>query len=114
LQKTLRLIAPTAATPVGAAGGPIDDAISALVNLGYKPAEAKRAVDSVVPEDGAKEMALENLIRRALAVLPMKGENQPGPKLKRELGACGLEPPRTGHRCHYLLVLDRGGARGLN
>jgi Holliday junction resolvasome RuvABC DNA-binding subunit len=24
-----------------------DDAVSALINLGYKPAEAKRAVDSV-------------------------------------------------------------------
>ena len=65
----LKLIAPTAATPVGAFGGPIDDAISALVNLGYKPTEAKRAVDSVVPEDGAEEMGLENVIRRALAVL---------------------------------------------
>jgi holliday junction DNA helicase RuvA len=65
----LKLIAPTAATPAGAAGGPIDDAISALVNLGYKPTEAKRAVDSVVPEDGAEEMGLENVIRRALAVL---------------------------------------------
>jgi Holliday junction DNA helicase RuvA len=65
----LKLIAPSAATPVGAAGGPIDDAISALVNLGYKPTEAKRAVDSVVPEDGAEEMGLENVIRRALAVL---------------------------------------------
>jgi hypothetical protein len=26
-------------------------------------------VDSVVPEDGAEEMGLENVIRRALAVL---------------------------------------------
>jgi Holliday junction resolvasome RuvABC DNA-binding subunit len=25
----------------------VDDAVSALINLGYKPAEAKRAVDSV-------------------------------------------------------------------
>jgi holliday junction DNA helicase RuvA len=63
----LKLIAPIAAAP--AAGGLVDDATSALVNLGYKPAEAKRAVDSVVPEDGAEEIGLENVIRRALAVL---------------------------------------------
>ena len=65
----LKLIAPIAAAPAGAAGGLVDDAASALVNLGYKPAEARRAVDSVVPEDGAEEMGLENVIRRALAVL---------------------------------------------
>jgi holliday junction DNA helicase RuvA len=65
----LKLIAPIATVPAGAAGGLVDDATSALVNLGYKPAEARRAVDSVVPEDGAQEMGLENLIRRALAVL---------------------------------------------
>jgi len=65
----LKLIAPVAATPAGAAGGLVDDAASALVNLGYKPAEARRAVDSVVPADGADEMGLENVIRKALAVL---------------------------------------------
>jgi Holliday junction DNA helicase RuvA len=41
----------------GAAGasapGPLDDAISALVNLGYKPGEAKRAVDSVMARRAA-------------------------------------------------------------
>ena len=45
----------------------LDDALSALVNLGYKPAEAKRAVDAagaaVTHED------LESLIRNSLAVL---------------------------------------------
>ncbi|MGO9058990.1 MAG: Holliday junction branch migration protein RuvA [Candidatus Binataceae bacterium] len=65
----LKLIAPVEAMPAGAAGGLIDDAMSALINLGYKPAEAKRAVDSVVPENGAEELGLENVIRRALAVL---------------------------------------------
>jgi Holliday junction DNA helicase RuvA len=66
----LKLIAPSGAAPVSAAGGGlVDDAVSALVNLGYRPAEAKRAVDSVVPEDGAEEMGLENAIRKALAVL---------------------------------------------
>lgn len=51
----------------GSAGGMLDDALSALVNLGYKPAEAKRAVDSV---GGASEAeGLEALIRKSLAVL---------------------------------------------
>jgi Holliday junction DNA helicase RuvA len=65
----LKLIAPAAAAPVSAGGGVVDDAVSALVNLGYKPAEAKRAVDSILPEDGGEEMGLENIIRKALAVL---------------------------------------------
>jgi Holliday junction DNA helicase RuvA len=65
----LKLIAPIAAAPPGGAGGLVDDAVSALVNLGYRPAEAKRAVDSIVPEGGADEMGLENVIRKALAVL---------------------------------------------
>ena len=65
----LKLIAPVEAMPAGVAGGLIDDAMSALINLGYKPAQAKRAVDSVVPENGAEEMGLENVIRAALAVL---------------------------------------------
>jgi Holliday junction resolvasome RuvABC DNA-binding subunit len=45
----------------------LDDAVSALINLGYKPAEAKRAVDSVGGFDGKD--GLESLIRRSLAVL---------------------------------------------
>jgi Holliday junction DNA helicase RuvA len=70
----LSLVAP-ARSAAGAAGGNgdapadsmLDDAVSALINLGYKPAEAKRAVDSV---DGFDEKAgLESLIRRSLAVL---------------------------------------------
>jgi holliday junction DNA helicase RuvA len=66
----LKLIAPVAAVSAGSAGGGlVDDAASALINLGYKPAEARRAVDSVVPADGAEEMGLENVIRKALAVL---------------------------------------------
>jgi Holliday junction resolvasome RuvABC DNA-binding subunit len=50
-----------------------DDALSALVNLGYKPAEAKRAVDAVAavdhPNGDGRDAALENLIRQSLAVL---------------------------------------------
>jgi Holliday junction DNA helicase RuvA len=45
----------------------VDDAISALINLGYKPAEAKRAVDSVGELDGGE--GLEALIRKSLAVI---------------------------------------------
>lgn len=48
--------------------GLLDDAISALVNLGIKPAEARRAVDSVVAEDPAS-VNLESTIRKSLAVL---------------------------------------------
>ncbi len=45
----------------------LDDAVSALVNLGYKPAEARRAVDSVgVSESGG---SLETLLRKSLAVI---------------------------------------------
>jgi holliday junction DNA helicase RuvA len=50
-------------------GGPLDDAISALVNLGYKPAEAKHAVDSVGSTGAAAAMDLEAIIRKSLAVL---------------------------------------------
>jgi holliday junction DNA helicase RuvA len=49
----------------GAEPSMLDDAISALVNLGYKPAEARRAVDSV----GVSEGDLETVIRKALAVI---------------------------------------------
>jgi Holliday junction resolvasome RuvABC DNA-binding subunit len=49
------------------AGSLVDDAVSALLNLGYKPAEAKRAVDSV---DGFDDKdGLETLIRRSLAII---------------------------------------------
>ena len=48
-------------------GSMIDDAVSALINLGYKPAEAKRAVDAVDAfEEGD---GLESLIRKSLAII---------------------------------------------
>jgi holliday junction DNA helicase RuvA len=52
----------------------VDDAVSALVNLNVKPAEARRAVDSVIAEDAAAARDLEMMIRRSLAVL--LGEKQ--------------------------------------
>jgi holliday junction DNA helicase RuvA len=60
--------AATAAHPENGAGSSIlDDAVSALINLGYKPAEAKRAVDAVgVGESGGN---LETLLRKSLAVI---------------------------------------------
>jgi Holliday junction DNA helicase RuvA len=51
----------------GAGPSILDDAVSALINLGYKPAEAKRAVDTVgIDESGG---SLENLLRKSLAVI---------------------------------------------
>ncbi len=48
----------------------LDDALSALVNLGYKPVEAKRAVDSIGADSAEDSQAgLEELIRKSLAVL---------------------------------------------
>ena len=48
-------------------GSLVDDAVSALINLGSEPAEAKRAVDSV---DGFDEKdGLETLIRKSIAII---------------------------------------------
>jgi len=74
----LRLVGPGPPAANGAprAGGDgeggsrvLDDATSALINLGIKPAEAKRAVDSIVARDSAAAEDLEMVIRRSLAVL---------------------------------------------
>jgi Holliday junction DNA helicase RuvA len=51
----------------GAGPSILDDAVSALVNLGYKPAEARRAVDSVGASEG--DGSLESLLRKSLAVI---------------------------------------------
>jgi holliday junction DNA helicase RuvA len=45
----------------------LDDAVSALINLGYKPAEAKRAVDAVGVSENSG--SLETLLRKSLAVI---------------------------------------------
>ncbi len=60
---------PAAALPNGrASGNPIvDDALSALVNLGYKPAEAKRAIDALGAVGDDED--LEVVIRKSLAVI---------------------------------------------
>jgi Holliday junction DNA helicase RuvA len=51
----------------GAGDGRADDAVSALVNLGYRPAEARRAVDSVLK--ASFDATLEVVIRESLTVL---------------------------------------------
>jgi len=51
----------------GAGSSILDDAVSALINLGYKPAEAKRAVDAVGVSDSSG--SLESLLRKSLAVI---------------------------------------------
>ncbi len=51
-----------AARPVSVPADPVQEAISALIALGYKPVEASRAV-SVVPQAGLRS---EDIIRAAL------------------------------------------------
>jgi len=51
----------------GGAPSILDDAISALINLGYKPAEARRAVESVSATHA--NGSLETLLRKSLAVI---------------------------------------------
>jgi len=74
----LKLATPPAATnghlravpdKIAAPSGPADEAVSALVNLGMKPVEAKRTVDAVVAADAGAAHNPELLIRKSLAVL---------------------------------------------
>lgn len=46
-----------------APGSPVEDAVSALIALGYKPPEASRMVSAV---EGAKDLSSEDVIRLAL------------------------------------------------
>lgn len=59
--------APGAAVPVVAGGGVRDDAVSALVNLGYGRTEAFSTVSRLLSEGG--EASLSDLIRRSLKEL---------------------------------------------
>ncbi len=48
---------------------PIDDAVSALVNLGVKPIEAKRTIDSVVAAEPAAANDLQMMVRKSLGAI---------------------------------------------
>jgi holliday junction DNA helicase RuvA len=61
-------VAPAAAVNGKASGGPAEDAISALVNLGYRRAEAYSAVAKVAHELGERA-SLDALIRAGLKEL---------------------------------------------
>jgi Holliday junction DNA helicase RuvA len=73
----LRLTGAVTGAPNGVAAGksaagpmePADDAVSALMNLGVKPAEARRTVDAVIAADAAATGDLELIVRKSLAVL---------------------------------------------
>jgi Holliday junction resolvasome RuvABC DNA-binding subunit len=53
----------------GIPAGPADEAVSALINLGMKPMEAKRTVDAVIAADAGAAGNPEIIIRKSLAVL---------------------------------------------
>jgi Holliday junction resolvasome RuvABC DNA-binding subunit len=75
----LKLVAPSSLHTNGSARqasaenavpeGPLEQALSALTNLGMKPIEAKHAVESVIKADASTAGNLEILIRKSLAVL---------------------------------------------
>jgi holliday junction DNA helicase RuvA len=74
----LKLVAPApgavnGAGPAGRADGEpakiVDDAVSALVNLGVRPIEAKRTIDAVIASDASAANDLEVVIRKSLGVL---------------------------------------------
>jgi Holliday junction DNA helicase RuvA len=48
--------------------GLFDDALSALVNLGYKKSQAEQALKKVCPE-GKPEDSIEDLIKKSLNLL---------------------------------------------
>lgn len=59
---------PPGATEPASAGGVTADAVSALVNLGFRSADAQAAIDAAAARPGA-DLALEALIRAGLAAL---------------------------------------------
>jgi Holliday junction DNA helicase RuvA len=75
----LKMVAPSSTAPDGyirpapdgngRPAGPADEAVSALVNLGMKPVEARRTVDAVVAADAGAAENPEVIIRKSLAVL---------------------------------------------
>src|SRR5258707_1890104 len=75
----LKMAAPSTSTSNGnlrsmpdskAPAGPADEAVSALVNLGMKPIEAKRTGDAVIAAEARAAQKPEGLVRQSLAGLP--------------------------------------------
>jgi holliday junction DNA helicase RuvA len=72
LKEKVKLLGPVSGTSAtsrpAALSGPSGDLVSALVNLGYKPAQAETAAASVVERVG-ESAPLETLVREALKAL---------------------------------------------
>lgn len=60
-----KIVSPNA-VPVGPVSKQVGDAVMALVSLGYKQAEAERMVAAVATTAAAKDMPVEEIVRRAL------------------------------------------------
>ena len=75
---TAQINGPTrAATPGNRIpAGSLEEAISALVNLGMKPVEAKRTVEDVVAEDSSAAESSEVIIRRSLEYCVAKNKHR--------------------------------------
>jgi len=59
-----------AAAPVPVAGGPAaEDAVSALVNLGYQRASAQKAIETVIQKNEAAAKDFDELFRAAMLVI---------------------------------------------
>lgn len=56
----------TVAKPSGDGGSALAQAVSALVNLGYKPAEAQRLADAAYRSGDAAEQVIREALKRAL------------------------------------------------
>jgi Holliday junction DNA helicase RuvA len=54
------------AKPSGAVDGVVPQAVSALVNLGYKPAEAQRLAEAAFRQGDAAEQVIREALKRAL------------------------------------------------
>jgi Holliday junction DNA helicase RuvA len=58
-----------AAEPSGVLATPIDEAVSALINLGVKPIEARRTIDAVIAADPAAAGDLQLMLRKSLGTI---------------------------------------------
>jgi Holliday junction DNA helicase RuvA len=56
----------TISTP---SGGIFDDALSALINLGYKKGDVEKTLDTIVSNDDSADWAVEKLLKEALKMM---------------------------------------------